>query len=159
MSQKLITLNRKCNKKQASVELKRFRYLKSSIINGEFSHELLRSLCNITHKNVKILLKSVLFVYFQRFHDGGSYHIEISPLIFFANQCTAFNIIETFFMKELAVCSSPEFLFEVWKCINSFVMDVHIIQKPNHSFAEQINGLSTSDSWLWFDIHRFPVII
>ena len=64
MSRKLITLNRKCNKKQASVELKRFRYLKSSTINGEFSDELLRSLCNITHKNVKILLKSVLFVYF-----------------------------------------------------------------------------------------------
>ena len=64
MSQKLITLNRKCNKKQASVELKRFRYIKSSTINGEFSHKLLRSLCNITHKNVKILLKSVLFVYF-----------------------------------------------------------------------------------------------
>ena len=64
MSQKLITLNRKCNKKQASVELKRFRYLESSTINGEFSHELLRSLYNITYKNVKILLKTVLFVYF-----------------------------------------------------------------------------------------------
>ena len=64
MSQKLITLNRKCNKKQASVELKRFRYFESSTINGEFSHELLRSLYNITYKNVKILLKTVLFVYF-----------------------------------------------------------------------------------------------
>ena len=35
------------------------------------------------------------------FHDGGSYHIETSPLIYSANQWTDFYIIGVSVMKEL----------------------------------------------------------
>ena len=35
------------------------------------------------------------------FHDGGPYHIEISPLISSANQWTGFYMIMTSVMKEL----------------------------------------------------------
>ena len=36
-------------------------------------------------------------------HDGGPYHIEISPLIFRANQWTDFYILGISVMKELIV--------------------------------------------------------
>ena len=35
------------------------------------------------------------------FHDGGSYNIESSSLIYSANQWTGFYVIETSFIKEL----------------------------------------------------------
>ena len=35
------------------------------------------------------------------FHDGGPYHIETSPLICRANQCTGLYMIGTSVMKEL----------------------------------------------------------
>ena len=38
----------------------------------------------------------------QLFHDGGPYHIETSPLVCSANQCTGFCIIGTSVMKELS---------------------------------------------------------
>ena len=36
----------------------------------------------------------------QLFHDGSPYHIETSPLICSANQCTGFYMIGTTIMKE-----------------------------------------------------------
>ena len=35
------------------------------------------------------------------FHDRGSYHIETSSMIYFANQWTGFYVIGTSVMKEL----------------------------------------------------------
>ena len=35
------------------------------------------------------------------FHEGGSYHIEASPLICRANQWTGFYMLETFVMEHL----------------------------------------------------------
>ena len=35
------------------------------------------------------------------FHDIGSYHIETSPLICYANQWTGFYMIGTYVMKQL----------------------------------------------------------
>ena len=37
----------------------------------------------------------------KRFHDGGPYHMETSPLIFSANQWTGYYIIRTSDVKEL----------------------------------------------------------
>ena len=34
-------------------------------------------------------------------HDEDPYHIETSPLIYRANQCTSFYMVGTFIMKEL----------------------------------------------------------
>ena len=36
------------------------------------------------------------------FHDRGRYHIETSPLIYSANQCTGFYVITASVMKELS---------------------------------------------------------
>ena len=37
----------------------------------------------------------------DNFHDGGSYHIETSPLFYRANQWTGFCMIGTLVMKKL----------------------------------------------------------
>ena len=42
-----------------------------------------------------------LVICVKLFHDGGPYHIEISPLICRANQWTGFYMIGTSVMKEL----------------------------------------------------------
>ena len=41
--------------------------------------------------------------FFKQFHDGGPYHIEVSPLICTANQGTGFYLIETPVMKKLNI--------------------------------------------------------
>ena len=48
-------------------------------------------------KYIHVTLSSSLF------HDGGRYHIETSPLIWGANQCTSFYMITASVMKELMV--------------------------------------------------------
>ena len=52
------------------------------------------------------------------FHDGVSYYIETSPLIYFANQCTGFYMIGTSAMKELI----PKKVFQKawgWFCLHN----------------------------------------
>ena len=41
------------------------------------------------------------------FHDGGQYHIETRPLIYFANQWTNFDMISASVMKELKAKKDP----------------------------------------------------
>ena len=41
------------------------------------------------------------------FHNRGPYHIETSPLIYSANQCFSFYLIETSVMKELPESLTP----------------------------------------------------
>ena len=55
-------------------------------------------------KKVISFLK-LAYLYFLLFHDGGHYHIEISPLVCSANHWTGFYVIETSVMKELSTTS------------------------------------------------------
>ena len=43
------------------------------------------------------------------FHDGGRYHIETNPLIFYANQWTGFYMITASVMKELRLAHREVF--------------------------------------------------
>ena len=55
--------------------------------------------CSLLYYATEILYECILNV--QLFHDGGSYHLETSPLICSANQRAAFYIIETSVTKEV----------------------------------------------------------
>ena len=49
----------------------------------------------------------------ELFHDGGSYHIETSPLICRANQWTGFYMIGTSAMKELNTDSRDTLMIKI----------------------------------------------
>ena len=46
-------------------------------------------------------MKNRIKLYYWLLQDGGTYHIEISPLICSVNQWTGFYMIRTSIMKEL----------------------------------------------------------
>ena len=52
----------------------------------------------------------------QLFHDGVTYHIEISPMICSVNQWTGFYMIRTSVMKEL----NPFYLFPLFRFFSAF---------------------------------------
>ena len=51
-----------------------------------------------------ILINLYLIIDFYLFHDGASYHIEISSLIAYVNQWTSFYMIGTSVMKKFRSC-------------------------------------------------------
>ena len=53
----------------------------------------------------------------QRFHDGGQYYIETSPLICIANQLTGFYMIWTSVMKELKNLVNPSNFLKNERCV------------------------------------------
>ena len=57
----------------------------------------------VKHRMINKLVEFVLLPELPFIHDGGRYHIEISPLIYEANQWTGFYMIAASAMKELTL--------------------------------------------------------
>ena len=75
------------------------------------------------------------------FHDGGRYHIEISPLICHANQSTGFYMITASVMKELKmIVYTSELLNLSVETMNSVVDDI-IYLSPCRSVLKILSSI------------------
>ena len=75
------------------------------------------------------------------FHDGGRYHVEISPLICHANQSTGFYMITASVMKELKmIVYTSELLNLSVETMNSVVDDI-IYLSPCRSVLKILSSI------------------
>ena len=79
-----------------------------------------------------LVLKPIFCV--CHFHDGGSYHIETSPLICRANEWTGFYMIGTSAMKELR--DTVNRLIAIQMCVNPFQANVRFLYPLETSSPE-----------------------